>query len=38
MTQETVREPVVKEEDSGEETEGLNLIDDRNVINKLSRL
>ena len=37
-TQETAREPKVKEEDAGEETEGVNLINTRNGFNEISRL
>ena len=38
MAQETVREPVVKEEETGEETEGLTLIDNRKGFSKVSCL
>ena len=38
MTQETAWEPMVKEEEVGEETESLTLIDARNVFNDLSCL
>ena len=38
MTQETVWEPMVKEEEVGKENESLTLIDTRNVFNDLSCL
>ena len=36
MTQETAWEPMVKEEEVGEETESLTLIDARNFFNDIS--
>ena len=38
MTQENVRQPVVKEEEEVEETDGVTLIDTINVFNELSCL
>ena len=38
ITQETMQEPVVKEEEAREETDGLTLIDARNGFNEISCL
>ena len=38
VTQDIIQEPVVKEEETGEETESLTLIDARNCFNGLSRI